>query len=88
MIGGAQADQDVVWRELADRIAERSQGVVSPHLPGCLDVHRLELAKHRAEPPVRYSTSRVGITREPLQATGERGRNDENVRSADDERPD
>src|SRR3954465_3396327 len=36
MIGGPQADQDVVWRELADRIAERGQGIVSPHSPGCL----------------------------------------------------
>src|SRR4051794_8907642 len=79
VIGGSKADQDVVRCKLPDRVAERGQGVVGPDSPGGLDVYRLELTQHRVESLVGYGVSRIGVTREPLQAAWEGGRHDEDV---------
>ena len=84
----SQGDQNVIGRELPDRVLEGKQRIVGSHGATRLGAHGVELAEHGLKTLVRLLPRCVGRRRQPVEATGQGRRDYEDVFGRIDQRPD
>src|SRR5215210_5109728 len=68
---GTKCDQDVIGRELPDRVLEGEQWIVCAHDALCVGSHLFQVTQHRLKALVRLLLTLVRCRRQPLPAAGQ-----------------
>jgi hypothetical protein len=84
----AKGDQEMIGRELPDRVLEGKQRIIGSHGATRLDAHVVEVAEHGVKTFVRLLPRCVSSRRQPVEATGQGRRDDEDVLGRVYQRPD
>jgi hypothetical protein len=74
-----QRDQQMVGLERANRIRERLERLVAADGSARVRAHLAKLSQHRSKPLVRPFVRRIGVGVEPVEAAGQRRRDDEHL---------
>jgi hypothetical protein len=90
VIGGAKADQDVVWSKAANGVGERAQRrfVADTAGRGGFWSQRLDLTQDRPQSFVSLVPHLIRIRDKPLKPPWQHRRDDKNLRGRLDQRPD